>query len=51
MVGAAGEIFRIISSRMPENASEQHFFVKFQQNKVLQIKDITNNLTRTHDIS
>ena len=47
MVGAAGEIFRIFRSGLPENASEQHYFVKFKYNKVLQIKDITNNLTKT----
>ena len=51
MVGAAGEIFRIFSSRLPENASEQHFYVKFQQHEVLQIKDITHSLTKTHNIS
>ena len=51
MVGAAGEIFRILSSWLPENASELHYCVKFQCNKVLQIKDITNNLTKTHTIS
>ena len=42
MVGAAGEIFRIISSRMPENASEQHFLwnfnkTKFYKSRILQI--------------
>ena len=51
MVGAAGEIFRINSSRLLENAYEQYYFLKFQGKQVLQIKDITNKLTKTHNIS
>ena len=43
LVGAAGEIFRIISSRLLENVSKQHYFMKFQHIQVLQIEDITNN--------
>ena len=50
LVGAAGEIFRIISSRKPENASAQHYFVDFQSNQILQIRNITNNLITKHDI-
>ena len=51
MVGATGDVFTIISSRLPENDSEQHFYVKFQQHEVLQIKDITHSLTKTHNIN
>ena len=50
MVGAEVEIFLIVSSRLPQNVSKLHYFVKFQHSQVLQIKDITNNLTKTHII-
>ena len=33
MVGAAGGILRIVSSRLPENAPEQHFLCNSDANK------------------
>ena len=50
MVGAEVEIFLIVSSRLPPNASKLYYFVKFKHSQVLQIKDITPNLTKTRII-